>query len=187
MQVLENFNWVDVLIILLLLRSAYTGARVGLTAELFKLLGTILSIILGFHYYNEIASALISYINIPIWLSQFIILVVIVLSVRAIFKYGVVLVLRVLNIQFILQLEKIGGVLIGLGRGFLIWGLVLIALLFFPVEYLYSSIYEKSFLAPYLIKATKKTYTSIIGFIPSQQPKKITIAPPIKQARSHSR
>ena len=183
MQALENFNWVDVLVILLLLRSTYIGARIGLTAELFKLIGTVISIALGLHYYNEIAEVLVGYIAIPIWILQFIILVVIILSIRGIFKYGIVLILRVLNIQFVSQLEKIGGTLIGLGRGILIWGLVLIILSIFPFRYLNYSICEKSFLAPYFIKLTKKTYTSIIGLIPLVEPKEIKVGPPVKRTK----
>lgn len=180
MQALKNFNWVDILLILLLLRSAWIGTRIGLTAELFKLTGTVISIVIGLHYYNQIANTLINYINIPVWFLHFIIFAIIILLIRAVFKYGVVLFLRVLNIQFILQLERIGGALVGLGRGFLIGGLLLIALLFFPVEYLYHSIYEKSFLAPYLIRSTKRTYVSIIGLIPSQEPNKEIIKDPLK-------
>jgi len=184
MDIIKNFNWIDVLVVLLLLKSAYAGARTGLTAELFKLIGTVISIVLGLHYYNNIGGALIDYINMPVWFAQFIILVVVVLLVRVIFKYGVVLLLKVLNIQFILGLERIGGALIGFGRGFLFGGLILIASLFLPVRYFYSSIYEGSFLASYLIRTTKAVYTSIIGLVPSQEAREITITPLKKQTKS---
>ena len=185
MQALENFNWVDILLILLLLKTVYVGARRGLTAEFFKLIGTVLSLVLGLHNYNRIATALVEYINIPIWLSQFVILVIIVLLIRVIFKYIVLLLLKFLKIQFVLQLERIGGALVGLVRSFLIGGLLLLILSFLPIGYLYRSICERSCLAPYFINLTEKTYSSIIGLVPFAEPKKIRIYPPAKKAKPH--
>ncbi len=180
-QVLESFNWIDILLILLLIKTIYTGARTGLSAELFKLLGTVISIVVGFHYYKEIANALITYIKIPIWVSECVILVGIVLISAIIVRYVVIFLLKILNIQFVQHLEKVGGALVGLVRGFLIGGLFLTALSFFPAEYLHTSISEKSLLAPYFVKSSEKTYMSIIRLIPSQEPKEITVAFPAKQ------
>lgn len=189
MQALENFNWLDILIILYLLSAIYTGARSGLTAELFKILGNIISIVLGFHYYGEIANALLTYINMPVWLAQFIILLVFVISIRITVKYLVILLLKILNIQFVVKLERIGGAIAGLVRGFLIAGFILVAFSLFPVEYLQHSIYEKSTLAPFLIKSAQKTYTSIIGLIPSQKAKQIATPLPVpaEQAKKQTK
>jgi len=173
MEILETLNWVDFLLVILLIRSTLMGSKIGLTAEFFKLIGTLISILVGFHCYSRVAEALLTYITLPVWLAEFIILILIILFIRVVFKYGVVLFLKVLNIQFVLQLERIGGALIGLGRGLLIGGLLLIVMLLFPVVYLHHSIGKRSFFAPYFIKSTKNIYISIVGLIPSQEPKKI--------------
>lgn len=187
MQALENFNWMDILLILLLIKTVYIGTKRGLTAEFFKLIGTVLSLVLGLHNYNRIAAALVEYINMPIWFSQFVVLGIIILLIRVIFKYVVLLLLRFLKVQFLLQLERIGGALIALGRSFLIGGMLLMVLSFFPIEYLYRSIDERSYLAPYFINSTKNTYSSIINLVPFQKPKKIIIPPPIKEPQLQSR
>jgi len=182
-QVLESFNWVDILLILFLIKTIYSGAKTGLTSELFKLIGTITSVVVGLHYYNEIANILGNYIKMPIGALQCIILAVIALLIAIIIKYVVILLLKILNIQFVKHLEKVGGALIGLARGFLIGGLFMIALAFLPVEYLNKSICEKSLLSGLFIQSTEKTYTSIISIIPSQKPKEIPITPLVEKTK----
>ncbi len=183
MQILENFNWIDILLILLLIKTVYSGARAGLTAELFRTIGTIISIIVGLHYYNEIAADLSTYVKAPVWLLQVIILAAIIILASIIFRYAVILLLKILNIQFIQHIEKIGGALLGLARGFLAGGLLLIILLLLPAEYLTTSISEKSFLSPCFITATEKTYSFIIGLIPSQKPKELAVPSAAEQAK----
>ncbi|MBN1405893.1 MAG: CvpA family protein, partial [Candidatus Omnitrophica bacterium] len=97
--------------------------------------------------------------------------------------YGVALVLKIMNVQFVSQLERAGGALIGLCRGVLIGGLVLVALSLFPIDYFQSSISEKSLLSPYLIKSTTTTYAFIMRFLPKQESKKSDIKSSAKQVK----
>lgn len=183
MGILKNLNWVDILIVILLIKSAYTGARTGFTAEIFKLIGTIIGIILGLHYFNRLSYVITGYINIPTWIAQIFILLTIIIIVRVIFKYGIVLLLKVLNIQFVLGLERIGGIVIGFGRAILLSGLILIAVTFLPIKYINISIYEESTLAPYFIKTVQVVYSSAIKLIPSQEAQTIPTELPAKQSK----
>ena len=184
MQNIEALNWVDILLLILIIRSLYIGARVGLTGEFFKLIGTLISLIIGFHYCKHIAKILITYISMPAPFAQFTILFLIIVIIRFSFKYGVVLLLKVLNVQFIVQLERIGGAIVGLFRCFLLGGLLLTAILFFPVPYLDKSINEKSLMGRYFIKAAYKTYSSVISIIPSQEPVDLLIQYKVKKINS---
>lgn len=181
MEILENFNWVDVLLVLLLIRSIYTGARIGLTAETFNLIGTVSSLVIGFHYYQGLAAVLLQYINILSWSSELISLTAIILLIRLIFKFATILLLKVLSVQFVSQIERVGGALVSLARGFLIGGLFLIALSLLPFQYLNSSILEKSSLSCYFINSSVSTYNFLISIVPSQKPKEIIKAPKAKQ------
>ncbi len=182
-QILENFNWVDILLILLLIKTVYSGARAGMSAELFRVIGTIISIVVSLHYYNEIAVVLNNYIKAPAWLLEVVVLTAIIILSSIIFRYVVILLLKILNIQFIQHVEKIGGALLGLARGFLAGGLLLIVLSLLPAEYLATSISEKSLLAPYFIASSEKTYAFSISLIPSQKPKESAVPSAAKQSK----
>jgi hypothetical protein len=95
--------------------------------------------------------------------------VLIVQIIRVIFKYGITLLLRILNIQFIPQLERAGGGAIGLGRGVIVCGIVLLCLSFLPSDYISQSIFEKSFSGKFLVKATERTYKALTFWIPPEE------------------
>ncbi|HEO63653.1 MAG TPA: CvpA family protein, partial [Candidatus Omnitrophica bacterium] len=169
--IIRSINWVDILAIALLARSIYLGLKDGLTAEIFKLTATLISIAVSLHFYGIIGKILSLRSPIPLWLCKFIVFCAIIFMVNIIFKYAVLLLLKILNIQFIPQLEKIGGALAGLVRGVLICGLTLIALLLINADYLERSIKERSFSAGFFLSAVGKTYKTAVNFIPGREPR----------------
>ncbi|MFH0732268.1 MAG: CvpA family protein [Candidatus Omnitrophota bacterium] len=170
MEILKKFNWTDILVILLVLKCCYTGVRAGLTQELFRLIGTLASILFGFHYFNKAAYFIVEYIKIPLWIIQIIVLAAIVLLFRIAYKYAVALLLKILNVQFVLGLEKAGGAVVGSLRGLLLCGFILITLLLLPIKYISISINKDSVIAPYLVRYTAATYKAIVSVIPFQEP-----------------
>ncbi|NQT90898.1 MAG: CvpA family protein [Candidatus Omnitrophica bacterium] len=172
METIKNFNWLDIVIVVILIRSLFLGIKTGLTAELFRFLGTVISLVVGLQWYSQIADILVLNLGLPIWLSQFLCFIIIVQLIRAIFKYGIVVALKVLNIQFILQLERIGGAVIGLGRGVIVAGIFVLALSLLPSGYIQDSINYKSFSGKFLMKAMERTYESITFWMPQDQIRK---------------
>ena len=51
-EIIKQFNWVDIFVIILSVRVLYIAVKNGLPVELFKLLGTIAAIYLSLHYYT---------------------------------------------------------------------------------------------------------------------------------------
>jgi uncharacterized membrane protein required for colicin V production len=169
MEIIKNINWLDIIVLVLVVRGVYMGAKRGLTAELFNFFGIIISLILAIQWYSRVADVLILNFSLPIWLSKFLCFVVITQIIRITFKYSLALLLKILNIQFIPQLEKIGGGIIGLGRGVIAAGILILALSFIPNDYMKESIRAKSFTGNFLIRVTERIYISLIFWLPEQK------------------
>ncbi|MFC1806831.1 CvpA family protein [Candidatus Omnitrophota bacterium] len=169
MEFLKYINWVDIVVIVLLLRAVFLGAKKGLTAELFNFFGIILSLVIATQWYSRVADILVINLNLPVWIAQFTCFVIIAQLIRVVFKYGIALIFKILNIQFIPQLERIGGGILGLGRGIIIAGILLLALGFLPVSYISDSIYDKSYSGIFIIKAANRTYKGLTFWLPESR------------------
>lgn len=169
MEVLKSLNWLDVVAAAILLRAGYLGVKNGLTAELFRFIGTALSLVLAIQWYSQVAEILILNLALPAWLAQFLCFIIITQLIQVIFRYSLIVLLKVLNIQFVVRLEKIGGGIIGLGRGILVAGILILALSFIPSDYMAESIYDKSFSGLFLVKAMERTYKSLTFWMPEDK------------------
>ncbi len=169
MEIIKNINWLDIVVLVIVVRGIYMGAKRGLTAELFNFFGIIISLILSVQWYSRVADVLILNFSLPIWLCNILCFIVIVQIIRLIFKYFLIFFLKVLNIQFIPQLEKIGGGVIGCGRGIIVSGILILTLSFIPNDYMKQSIQSKSFTGSFLINVTERTYSSMTFWLPEEE------------------
>ena len=166
MEIVNNINWIDVLVVIILVRGGYIGAKNGLTAELFNFIGITLGLVVAVHWYSQVADIFIMNFNTAAWLPHFLCFVIIAQLIRVIFKYGVALLLKILNIQFVPQLERIGGGILGSARGVLVAAILFLAFGFLPFSYIQESIYKKSFSGLFLIRVAERTYSSLTFWIP---------------------
>ncbi len=59
LDIIKKLNWVDVFVIIALMRIGYVAFETGFTIELFKLLGTLFAIYLSMHYFTVVSDTLI--------------------------------------------------------------------------------------------------------------------------------
>ncbi|NQT95025.1 MAG: CvpA family protein [Candidatus Omnitrophica bacterium] len=169
MEVLDKINWFDIVVLILVVRGVYLGAHKGLTAELFNFFGIVTSLILAIHWYSQVADVLIVNFDLPTWLSQFLCFVIIAQIIRVAFKYGLTLLLKLMNLQFMPQLERVGGGIIGFGRGIITSCILVLSLNFVPLHYISESVFERSFSGEFLIKASERTYKSLTFWQPEEK------------------
>ncbi|MBF0331882.1 MAG: CvpA family protein [Candidatus Omnitrophica bacterium] len=55
-EILKKINWVDILMLVLLVRIVYISAKTGFVTEFMKMLGALLACFFAFHYYVRIAA-----------------------------------------------------------------------------------------------------------------------------------
>lgn len=183
MEIIQSINWLDIAILLLLIRGIYLGIKTGLTSELFRFIGTALSLTLAVYWYSQAADILIANLDLPTWLAQFLCFTAITQLIGIIFRYTLILLLKVLNIQFVPPLEKPGGGLVGLARAVIVSGTLVLMLGFFPSDYLKESIYEKSYSGSFLVEAMQRTYQSLTFWLPEEDTERDLFAESARRER----
>ena len=56
MDIIRRINWVDLLVVILILRISYVAFQEGLSHEIFPIIGGVVIIIVNLHYYERIGS-----------------------------------------------------------------------------------------------------------------------------------
>lgn len=142
-EIINRLNWIDLVFVILLIRTGYVAVRNGFFVEVFKLSGTVLAVYLGCHYYAPLAAFFHSRLGaegssaaLPETLS-FIALcslgyVVFILPRR--------LLMRFLKVEAARLLNSWGGFLLGMCRGILFSGLLFLAFSISARDYLHSSV-----------------------------------------------
>ncbi len=55
-HILKSINWVDVAMLILLIRIVFIGVKTGFVTELFKLFGILCAVFIGLHYYSGLSA-----------------------------------------------------------------------------------------------------------------------------------
>lgn len=174
LDIIKQFNWVDILVLIILFRICYVAAKNGFTIEIFKLPGTILAIYLGMHYYILLGNILHGYIGeeiIPLEFLDFISFVFLAtlgylffLILRAAFS-------RFLKLEAVAVLNRWGGLILGIGRAFLLASLAIFMLYISSTDYFKESA-KKSYSGAKLFKIAPSTYSFVLdNFIAKFWPK----------------
>ena len=167
---INQFNWIDVVAVVLLVRLGYMGGSLGLSAELTKFLGVLVGFFVGFHWYQTIGE----------WVATRSILThewsaAIALATLAFAAYlAVVIVVRLMQqavtIQFAPALNKVGGVAVGLLRAGFVMSVMLVACQQLPSEYLRTSIQERSWSGRYWIRVAPTVYDAVTPWVSRHLP-----------------
>ncbi len=165
-EYLTKINWVDVVILILLIRTSYVGLTRGFSSEFLTLLGIFTSIILAIHNYKKISDFLISRVNLPVEFSNFIGFLIIAAGTFLLCRFVKILFFKIVKLELVGGLEKIGGCLLGMVRGCLLVSLILLISLLIPNDYLKVSILDKSFSGIYFLKIAPTCYDYTLDLLP---------------------
>ncbi len=142
-------NFLDILIIIILIRICYISTITGLAVEFFKLSGILFSTYISLHYYTSISDIIQrSFFPklMPLEFMDFLIFIILVLSgymgfvaLRSIFY-------RLIKLEAMPLINKFGGLILGVLRAYFIVGLLTFTLVISSVSYLNSSV-KHSYLA----------------------------------------
>lgn len=146
---LKNLNWVDILILILVLRGVVLGALHGFTRECASFFKLIFTLIISFFCYPFLAKA----INISNILSF------ILVYLAAYFLFN--LLIKVRAKQEISFLRRIAGGCIGILKGAIVVFFVLLFLNFLPLSSLNTAVKDKSLFAPYFLDNGNKVWQLI--------------------------
>ena len=160
-EAFHRINWVDILIVILLIRTSYIGAKTGLSTEIFKIIGVLLGLYFGMKYYSVVGSWMSSKISLPPEVSEgaaFLILVLILILSLKLVSIGLE---KIVKLTFADKLSKWGGFIIGLLRGGILLSLLFMFFGIIQVDYLVKSVEERSLTGPSIQKIAPFTYQAI--------------------------
>jgi len=168
-DVLLRLNWVDIIVIILVIRVSYISVKSGFPVEVFKLLGTICSIYLSLHYYLVLGDLLRgsftsvipeNYLNFLCFLALASLGYLLFFLLRTALYHFV-------DVKAVPALSKWGGLITGLLRDILLIGLIVFAFSISTVSYLSESA-NKSYIASRFLKTAPATYSWIWNNITSK-------------------
>lgn len=140
---ISQFNFLDVIIVIILLRICYVAFQMGLAVEFFKLSGVILATYLSLHYYTGL-SDIIQRRFIPKEMPlEFMDLLVFIILAAGGYLLFVVLrnsFYRFMKLEASPKISQFGGLILGLARLFFTVGLLIYILMISNVKYLNESV-----------------------------------------------
>lgn len=163
---LLEMNWVDLIVVIFLVRGGYVGFSQGFSVEIFKTAGMIAASVLSLLHYSRVGASLSSCSFLPIQIANFISFLAIFFALLIVFKIVRVVLFKLLHLELFGGLQMWGGLILGLARSLIFASLFLFALTMLPVEYFRESIEEKSFSGAYLKGIVPRILDFIVMFSP---------------------
>lgn len=184
LETLAKFNFLDFVILIILFRICYIAAKVGLGVEIFKFLGVIFSVYIALHYYTALAHLIqsrflpkemfLGFMDFIIFFSLVILGYLCFVILRSIFFHFI-------QLNALPKINQFLGLILGIGRGFLVIGLISFTLVISSVAYFSSSV-KHSYLASKAFIILPQTYGWLWGNIFSKFSPQEKFNPAVTQA-----
>ena len=170
LNILKQFNWVDVFFVILLIRICYVAIKNGFSVELFKLLGTLSAVYLSLHYYIIFSDDIVSRISEKFKpledLTFFSFIALAVLGYLIFMLLGKVF-SRFIQMEAVPNLNKWGSLILSIIRSFLLVSLIIFVFVIAPTAYFRNSV-SNSYSGKRLFKIAPATYTWVWNSIMSK-------------------
>ena len=164
MEILTRLNWVDILIIIVMLRISYVSFQDGLSHEIFPFIGTIATIVLTLRYYAKVSYIISQYLgNVQTEVLNVISFVGLIIVMGMIFKFVKVILDKIIKVTWHPLIEKFGGLIIGIGRAAVVTSIILIMMTMLPLSYLEWSIRDRSLMGTSFLKIVPAIYERVAG------------------------
>lgn len=168
MQILSRINWLDIVVLSLMLRISYVAARDGLSHEIFPFFGSLALLVFSLHYYKIFGSFLSHDLgNIPAEISNFASFLMIVVVFGFVIKFIKIVLNKMVQVQWHPAIEQIGGLIAGIAKAYIITAIVLIVFALVPFSYFQWSIRDKSLTGQYVLRAGPEIYSRVVKLLPS--------------------
>jgi len=165
LEIIQKLNWIDVVIILVVLRAFYIGLKRGCVNEIFQLMAILASIFVVFHYYLFCSSLLVNRVFLKSEIAKsltFLVLWALVALVSKFVRGGVSLMFKIEAKSFF---DKLGGLSIGILRGLLVSSLLLAFFMTTSSEYLVRNV-KGSYLSSRVAPLAPSVYKFVFkGFV----------------------
>ncbi len=163
-SILKYINWVDIVIVILLLRGAYAGYRGGFGREIGRLISIVVGIIVSFQNYRLLGDLISSHSFVPSLYANIISFILLLVIVVLVVKLLMAVIRQLMRVEFVPAVESNGGLILGLIQGVIIASLVLVVLVWLPFARLKKAIIKDSYLGPIVLEISPAIHDSLIKF-----------------------
>ncbi len=165
-EILSSINWVDIFILILLLRIGYVSSNIGVGKQLIPFLVTFFAFIISLRVYDDAARFLYDRFSFPVEFSRFFVYLVILVIYFVICRvmWNILSIFSRSDGASVSGVEKAGGAFIGIARAL---GIICMAVILFaltPVKFVESSV-AGSFSGTFVLETASKIYSKASNFI----------------------
>jgi len=143
LDTIMQFNFLDIVIIVIALRICFIAFQKGIAVEFFKLLGIIFGTYVALHYYTSFSDMLgrrFMLKEMPLEFLDFIVFIMLAAGGYLGFVILRSLFYRFIKIEAVPKLNQLGGLILGVMRVFFVIGLLTYTLMISSVKYLNEAV-----------------------------------------------
>ncbi len=166
-------NWIDAVLLVLLLISVIIGSKKGLIRELMAFLVFAVAIVISVNYIDNFAVWVYNQLGGSPLISAFLSFMILIAFSYALFKLLGILFYKVATVKDSGRRDQMGGALIGFLRGWLAIGLLTLLVFLLPMPNSFYTAFEASFLGATVAKTVPLLYEGT-SFAHPKNPKFIT-------------
>lgn len=160
-------NWVDLVVLLLVIGGAAYGAKRGLIREVMSVLGIVVGIVLAIHHHDAVAMTFLSKMKAsPLFVSFLSFLIVLGVSYLGFKILGFALA-RAASVNQLGNADKVGGAIVGATKAWIIVGFIFLLLFYLPLPDSMLKAVDSSFIAPAMLGTMPVLYEGTKMFHPS--------------------
>lgn len=153
-------NWIDIVIIALLLASIIIGAKKGMVREISALLIFLAAGITSIATIDRFAAWLTEQMGMSSLISTFFSFMLLLAISYAAFKLAGLLFYKIASLKSMGKQDQMGGALVGFVRGWVAVGFLVMLTFLLPMPEKFYASFEKSFIGPLAAKTVPLIYES---------------------------
>lgn len=183
-NIIKQFNFIDIIIIILAFRICYVSFQTGLPVEIFKFLGIIFTTYVSLHYYTSLSDIIGHWFlpkEMPLEFLDFLTFIILVLGAYLGFVVLRSILYRFIKLEATPKISKFGGLILGFGRVYFTVGLFIYILMISSVKYLNDSV-KCSYLGSRAYSVAPQTYGWLWGSVVSKFSVKEKFNPTVTEA-----
>lgn len=167
MDILHRINWVDIFIVIVMLRASYLAFQHGLSHEIFPLFGACLMVSVALRYYTTLSGLFARYVlNLPPSILDLAGFIAILVGAGFFCKVVGGLLENIIKVTWHPFVERFGGLLIGVIKASVVTSMCIIVLMLVPLSYLQQSVRDRSLMGARFMRIGPNIYEHVARFMP---------------------
>jgi len=160
-------NWIDIVLLVLLVAAVIIGSKKGLVRELMALAVLTAAVIVSINYIDWIATTIYEKVGGSPLVTAIISFVVLLGLIYAIFKLLGLMFYKIANLQKLGKKDQLGGAIVGAIRGWIIISFLIFLVFLIPMPEKFYLDFDSSFLGTTFAKTLPAIYETSSGLHPA--------------------